>query len=115
MNGQASALENLYQEELYRIPSRVLVVLSKNWEELSVDEIGVLTKILAAVKLRLDAVQIVTSKAFTMDDFSTSSPVKVLAFGAPLQPPANPYEALSIGGTSVVVADALHILDDAKK
>lgn len=115
MNGQTSALENLYQEELYQIPSRVLVVLSKNWEELSTDEIGVLTKILAAVKLRLDAVQVVTRKEFTPDDFATFSPVKILAFGALPNPRANAYEALSIGGTSMVVADALHILDDAKK
>jgi hypothetical protein len=115
MSGQTTALENLYQEELYQIPSRVLVVLSKNWEDLSTDEIGVLTKILAAVKLRLDAVQIVTRQEFTMGDFSTFAPVKILAFGAPLKPQANLYEAISFGGTALVVADALHVLDDAKK
>ena len=115
MNGQAAVFGNLYPEELYQIPSRVLIVLSKNWEDLSADEISVLTKILAAVKLRLDSVQIVSRTEFTIEDFQTFSPSKILAFGATLKTPANPYESLSIQGTALVMADALHLLDDAKK
>ena len=115
MSQPASVFETLYQEELYILPSRVLIILSNPWEELSENEQTVLSKMLAAVKLSLASVQIITKKEFTIQELSSFSPTKVLAFGARLQPTSNLYEKTVVDGIPVILADALSALDDIKK
>jgi hypothetical protein len=112
---QSSILENLYTEELYKVPSRVLVVIPNPWNDISDDERTVLSKMLVAVKLNLAAVQIVMKKEFSLDDLAVFSPQKVLVFGSSFKSSSKMYEHLSMDGTSVILADALGQLDDAKK
>ena len=57
-------LRNLYQEELYRIPGKVIVVISRPWEEITYEDRTLLSKILGSVKLSLASVQIKVSKNF---------------------------------------------------
>lgn len=115
MSQPASILESLYQEEVYRIPSRVLIILSGAWEDLQEEDRTVLTKMLAAVKLSLASVQIITKKEFAISDLASFAPSKVLAFGARLQPASSLYEKLVIDGVPVILAEDLRSLDDAKK
>lgn len=115
MSQTVSILESLYQEELYRIPSRVLVILSGSWEELREEDRTVLTKMLAAVKLSLGSVQIISKKEFTIDELASFAPSKILAFGARLQPASSFYENLVVDGVPVILAEDLRTLDDAKK
>jgi hypothetical protein len=115
MSQSASVLDHLYQEELYAVPSRVLVILSSPWEALSENEQTVLSKMLAAVKLSLASVQIITKKEFTIGELSAFSPTKVLAFGAMLQPASKLYENTTVDGIPVILADPLSGLDDLKK
>jgi hypothetical protein len=112
---QTSVIESLYHEDLYQIPSRVLIILSRSWEEHTEDERTVLSKMLAAVKLSLSSVQIITRKDFSVEDLAPLAPTKVLAFGAPLKSSDKVYEHLTIAGVSVIVADAINHLDDLKK
>lgn len=112
---QTSVIESLYQEDLYQIPSRVLIILSRSWEEHTEDERTVLSKMLAAVKLSLSSVQIMVQKDFSVDDLAPLAPTKVLAFGASLKSSDKLYEHLTVGGVSVIVADAINNLDDLKK
>ncbi len=112
---QTHPLENLYQEELYKINPKVTVVIPRPWSDILPDELSLLGKILNAVKLSLDAVQIVTKKQFSIDDFKTSQPPCIIAFGSILKDSSTMYENLLIGGTSVVVAHELRALDDAAK
>ena len=112
---QSSVLESLYTEELYKVPSKVVVVIPKSWNEISEDEQLVLSKMLVAVKLSLAAVQIVSKPKFSLEDFQAFPPQKVLAFGSAFNGSSKLYEHLSVNGTSVILADALGLLDDAKK
>jgi hypothetical protein len=112
---QSSVLENLYSEELYQVPSKVIVVVPKPWKEITEDERIVLSKMLVAVKLSMAAVHIVARPQFSLEDFRAFPFQKVLAFGADFSGSSKLYEHLSINGTSVILADALGQLDDAKK
>ena len=112
---QSSVIESLYQEELYQIPSRMLIILSRPWEEHTEEERTVLTKMLAAVKLSMASVQILIHNDFTLDTIAPLAPTKVLALGAPLRSSDKVYEHLSMNGVSIIVADAIHKLDDVKK
>jgi len=114
MNGH-SVLQNLFNETLYEIPPRVLVVLSKPWENLSPDDITLLTKILSSIKIKLDSVQVVTRPSFTIDDVDAYAPTLILAFGATINTHTKLYEALTLQGTPVVLANELHELDDPQK
>lgn len=112
---QTHPLENLYQEELYKIKSKVLIVLSKPWSEVGDEEIILLGKILNAVKLSLAAVQIITRVDFTAEDFKRYQPTCIIAFGSILKDSTKKYETLSIAGVPIVVADELLQLDEVRK
>lgn len=112
---QTNALESLYQEELYVLPSPLLIVLSTPWNDLAVEELTTLTRMLNAVKLNLASVQIIVRKDFTIEELSAYSPERILAFGSSLKGSSTVYENLSIGGVSVIISESLGQLDDAKK
>lgn len=115
VNQTISIVQNLYQEDLYLIPGKILIVLSKDWTAVTPDEQTTLTKMLAALRLNLAMVQIVTYSKFSIRDIAPLSPSKVLAFGvAPTEAP-NLYEFTEVNGVSVLAAEAIDKLDDAKK
>lgn len=107
--------ESIYGDDLYQIAPKMLIILPKLWEEISVDEKSQLSKILAAVKLSLDSVQIITRDAVLIESLLILSPSKVISFGVPLHPDVNPYENTEAYNIRIIYADALHILDDSKK
>lgn len=108
-------LENLYQEELYSIKPKVLVVISMSWSEIGEDERILLGKILNAVKLSISAVQVIARKDFTVEDFNSYRPAYIIAFGATFRDSNEMYKNVSYDDASVVVAHALHELDDSRK
>ena len=112
---QTNVLECLYTEELYKVSSKVVVVIPKPWKDIVEDERVVLSKMLVAVKLSMAAVHIVCMPKFSLADFQAFPPQKVLVFGSVFNASSKLYEHLAIEGTSVILADALGQLDDAKK
>ena len=94
MMTQTNPLENLYSEELYNLPPKVLVVISKPWSEILDDEKTLLGKILSAVKLSLSSVQIINRAEFGFDDFNSYRPVCIIAFGATLKNSTRMYEKI---------------------
>jgi hypothetical protein len=112
---QSSVLENLYSEELYQVPAKVMVVIPKPWKEITEEERTVLSKMLVAVKLSMAAVHVVTRSHFSLEDFKAFPFQKVLAFGSTFSGSSKLHEHLSENGASVILADALGQLDDAKK
>jgi len=112
---QTHPLENLYSEELYNLPPKVLIVVSKPWSEIQEDEKILLGKILSAVKLSLPSVQIINRAEFGFDDFNAYGPVCIIAFGATLINSTKMYERIMVDRTAIVVADALRQLDDLRK
>jgi hypothetical protein len=108
-------LESLYQEELYKIKPKVLVVIPRPWASLSQDEITLLGKILNAVKLSLSSVQIITRPEFAVTDVEIFQPSHIIAFGSLLKDSAKMYEGHTVSGIPVVVAHELSALDDTRK
>ena len=112
---QSNALENLYQEELYILPSPLLIIVSKPWATLTAEELTTLTRMLNAVKLNLASVQVIVRTDFSVEELSAYSPTRILAFGSTLRSSSTLYDNLSFGNTSVIISEALDKLDDAKK
>jgi len=112
---ESSLFESLYQEELYALGPKVLVILSKKWNEVSEEDQLLLSKILGSVNLNLASVQIITHREFEIHDLKVFAPAKIIAFGSVLKGSPKPYELLSVQGTSVLQADALHHFDELKK
>jgi hypothetical protein len=107
--------EALYQEELYAFSAPVVVVVPTPWSAIAAEHKAVLAKMLVAVRLSIDTVQIVTRQDFTLEELAPLQSVKVLAFGANLKSPAALYQHHALNGTSLIVADSLDQLDDLKK
>jgi hypothetical protein len=112
---EPNLLINLYQEELYKVKPKVLVIIARPWNELTEDEVKLLQKILTAVKLSLPAVQVVTMQEFSLDNFRNNQPSHIIAFGASFRDFDKMYENISVNGISIVVAHELRLLDDTRK
>src|SRR5688572_21369184 len=115
MMTQTHPLENLYSEELYSLPPKVLIVISKPWSQIQEAEKTLLGKILSAVKLSLSSVQIINRAEFVVADFGAFRPNCIVAFGAILKNSTKMYEKIMNEQTAIVVADELHQLDDLRK
>ncbi|AYB34041.1 hypothetical protein [Chryseolinea soli] len=115
MTTPSSALESLYQEELYSLPSPVLFILNQPWETIADPDKTVLTKMIGALRLSLASVRIITRSEFTLADIAAYAPTKVIALGATFKASSELYKCLSLEGVSVVAGDALPVLDDVKK
>jgi len=105
----------LYQEEIYKINPKFLVVIDKPWPEVTGDEKILLEKILNALKLTLASVQILTRAEFSIEDFRAYSPSFILAFGSKLRNSDTMYNEIKVNETTIVVSDALDQLDETKK
>jgi hypothetical protein len=112
---QMHPLENLYQEELYNIRGKVLVLVPKPWAEIKGDERTLLTKILSSVKLSLASVQIINRTEFDSVDFTAYRPDCIIAFGSTLKNSNKMYEKIVKNDVAIVVADELDQLDDIRK
>lgn len=111
----SSIAESLYGEELYQIPGKIVVVLAKDWVDVSDEERTLLSKMLVAVKQSLASVKIITLSSFSTEDVAYLSPAKVLVFGSSLKESLNLYEHRKINDLSIVVAESIDKLDDTKK
>jgi hypothetical protein len=109
----ASPLSHLFNEELYSVPPVVTVLVNKPWEEISEEHRVLLSKILGSVKINLSSIRIIKRDAVTLEDLRMLGNAKFLLFGT--QAPVNNYENVQAQGFSVIRADELHTLDDAKK
>jgi hypothetical protein len=112
---QTHPLENLYQEELYNIRGKILVLVRKPWSDIQEDERTLLTKILSSVKLSLASVQIIHRAEFDAVDFSAYRPDYIIAFGSSLRSSNKTYERVVQNDVAIVVADELDQLDDVRK
>ena len=110
----ATLAKNTFGEELYQLPSRVLVVIPSAWNKVSDPEQQLLARILGSVKLSLAAVQIVSASTFSIEEATVYRAKAILSFGVPLAG-SRPYEAVTVNDVSVVVADPIEALDDVRK
>lgn len=97
------------------LPPKVLIILSKNWNEVSDEDQSLLIKILGAIKLNLASVQIVMQKKFDIDALKAYAPVQILTFGSVSNSEGALYQLISLKGVTVLHADAIHELNETKK
>jgi hypothetical protein len=109
-----STLEALYQEDIYLLPPKTLVVLDKPWDHLTEPDQLLLSKILGAVRLTLAGVQIISLETVSGPLIKTFRPDRVIVFGSAFEN-LKRYEHLTRDGISIVLADSLNQLDDLKK
>jgi DNA polymerase III psi subunit len=112
---ETGMLEYLYQEELYEFRSPVLILLPSAWEHVNDDEKVLLNKILNSVKLTPAQVRIISKTQFDLQDVAHYQPSRIISFGTAMKEMSALYEHRKIDNVSVILADALHLLDDQKK
>ncbi len=78
----AAALESLFNEDLYQLPSRVLIILAEPWEDVSEESRTLISKILSSVRLSLPMVHILTRADFSIDDVAAFAPTRIISFGS---------------------------------
>lgn len=110
----SSIYTHLYSEELYLSTQDVTVVLAKPWDNYSREDKTLLSKILGSVKLNTASVRIVSQPTLALGSLSKYSPSKVIIFGSHSSN-LKTYETTSAQGFTVLMADDLPQLDDAKK
>lgn len=108
-------LEELFQEEIYKVSEKTLVMIPVPWNELSSEECELLTKILSAVKLNPSSVQILFNHTLDLSTIQANRPGRILLFGVSPIPSIEKYKPADINGIPVVVADLLNSLDESKK
>lgn len=108
--------ESLFSDQLFAVPSRPVIVINQPWEKIGPEERILLSKILAAIKLSIDAV---TIKSQTSLDISSwpQKPKSLIYFGDPVKGILQ-YEVIEANGVSVVASENLKDLlknDAARK
>lgn len=107
--------EQIYIEDLYRLPGKTLVLLPLPWQSMPPSEIVLLSKILGSVKLSLDAVQVLSLSEADVESLKMYNPSYVLSFGSKLRPETNPFTTETVNGICIVQSEMLTDLDDVKK
>jgi DNA polymerase III psi subunit len=103
----------MFQEELYDVPAPVLIVLGQPWSSYNEEHHALLKKILSSVKIDVASVRILTQKIFSIEELGSSQATRVLIFGS--ESDITPYQPVQAQAFTVVKADDLTQLDDAKK
>jgi hypothetical protein len=97
--------ESIYQEEIYSLHPRTAVVLNSDWQDLGEGEKIQLSKILAAVKLSIPSVEIVTQPYLNIPFFKGRCN-RLIYFG---EVPAGVarYQVLEADGISFICSEEL--------
>ena len=111
----ASALAHLFQEELYRFSTPVIVVVTKPWDAYTADEQLLLKRILTSVKVDINAVQMVVRPSLDIRSLGIHGPARVLIFGSEPGESLEMYQPVAAQGFIVIRADDLGALDEQKK
>lgn len=107
--------DQIFTEELYRLPGKVLILLPSPWQSLQPDEEVLLRKIVTSIKLSLDGVQVLHRTETDIDSLKVYNPSHIISFGTKLTPNAKLFVAETIEGIQIVQSEALSKLDDSKK
>lgn len=105
----------IYNEELYNLPARVMVLLPVAWNELPEAEVVLLGKILSAARLQLNGVQIVTTQQTSLHKLKVFSPLVIISFGVALTPQTEFYQVKTTDNIYIIQSDSLGVLDDVRK
>ena len=114
----SNPIEQLYQEELYNLGPKVLIIIPMQWDTLPESEQALLSKILAFIKRSLSSVQVLASTEVDTDDLLVYRPSRIIAFGSLIKASGKiiqSYQPYENDPVVVLQADSLDQLDDQKK
>jgi DNA polymerase III psi subunit len=106
-------IESTFPEELYSISPKPVVAISTPWKSISITEKGLLEKILGAVKLSINHVEVVHTHQLDVLKWP-NRPSHVLAFGLEM-PGFSLYEPFDVQGIQVILSANLSALDQDKE
>ncbi|MBX2966196.1 MAG: DNA polymerase III subunit psi [Cyclobacteriaceae bacterium] len=106
-----------FPEELYAIRGKTIVLIPQHWEAYTETEKELLSKILNAVKLKLEGIILLVQTEADLNTLKEFKPAAVLSFGTKIQQVNTPYQATTttLDDVVVLVADDLKALNDTKK
>ena len=110
-----NVFENLYQEELYVLPKRTLIVLDRQWHELTDEQTALLTRILGSVRLTPASVQFFTTANVAIEQLVGFNPERIISFGPVIVGVIGLYQYTDVAGVPVICADSIDRLDDPRK
>ncbi len=108
---EPQSIESIYSEELYSIPTRPVIVLTKAWNDLSDGERDQLQKITTALRQRihpllgLDSLSIISVLSLDLSKWK-QRPKTILYFGPPVKG-LNYYEVIEASNTRMVLSESL--------
>lgn len=105
----------IYNEELYQLPQKTIVLIPVSWETIPEDQVTLLGKILGSVKLSLAGVQLICREKADLQELLVFNPSLIISFGTILNPKSEFYTATETNGIRIIQSDTLGSLDDAKK
>jgi DNA polymerase III psi subunit len=97
--------EYIFSEEVYQLTPKPVVVVNKPLKEVSAEESGLLSKILAAIKHSLDSVNIVYQPQLDVAQFSFK-PEAIICFGSGAKG-LGLYEPIEANQVSIVLSESL--------
>lgn len=105
-------LKEFYSEELYDLPPKVVILLNKSWKELSSEETGQLYKILGAIKIKPETVQIIKKNSIDLQELDRLNSSAVISFGCTFHPELPKHEIAIRGITQIVCSDPIDLMLD---
>jgi len=114
----SNPIEQLYQEELYNLGPKVLIIIPLPWNTLPELDKILLEKIMAFVKRGISSVQIISLTEVDTDNLLIYRPSRIIAFGSTIKASGKsiPYYQPYLNDPAIILqADALDQLDDVKK
>jgi DNA polymerase III psi subunit len=100
----------MYQEEIYQIRQKPVVVINEDWEKLGDNERDLLSKIISALKISVDAITIITQPTLRITSFHGKTS-KLIYFGE-LPAGVSYYEILESDGLEFICSQSLSQLID---
>ena len=113
----SNPIEQLYQEELYNVGPKVLVIIPTPWDKVSEEDQQLLSKILVFIKHSLSSVQILTLQDVDISNL-IYRPIRIIAFGSRISffgENLQSYKLFTADQVSILQVDSLGELDSAKK
>ncbi len=115
MTFRSPVVSDLYPEEIYKIKDRVLIMLAEPWDSISATDKTLLTKILGAVKLSIEGVQIITQSDGDLSVINQMEPKWVIQFINEESGNIPFYQVTTQEGYSIIKSHSLCDLDDSRK
>ena len=114
----SNPMEQLYPEELYDLPQKVLIVIPVTWDALPESDKVLLERILNFTKRNLSSVQVLSLKEVETESLIIYRPSRIIAFGSDIKVSGKsiqPYQAYASDQVVVLRSDRLGELDEPKK